>query len=283
METGTRNSERARRASGEPRARRASGEPSRSRLEVSIDPRIRRRRVEVLRDQGRRRLRLLAVVAGAGVLAVAGVAVVRSPLLAVRSVRVTGAHQTPVAKVIAASGLRGHPLMVDVDASSVARRLEALPWVAGAKVTPMWPSTVDVAISERETLGEMKLADGKWSLVDPSGRVLAIRSGPEPRLLYLDEPGPVGRPGSFLGPAAAPALLVARTLPSQLRAKVSTVATAGGDVDLSLIPRGTAVLGPPTELGQKFEALLTVLHEVDLARVKVVDVHVPEDPTLTRA
>lgn len=247
---------------------------------AAIDPRIRARRLEVVRAEGRKRLRLVGVVAAALALALAGVAVLHSPLLAVRTVKVEGVHETPAATVLAATGLGGHPLMVDVDTTTVERQVDALPWVASAAVTRRWPSTVEVRVSEREAFAQMRRPDGRWALVDLSGRVLGLRPVPQAGLMYLQEPGQAGRPGSFLGPSATPALEVARSLPPELRGRVSTVATAAGSVDLSLVPTGTAVLGPPVELGQKYESLLTVLHEVDLAGVTVVDVHVPADPAI---
>ena len=73
---------------------------------VGIDPRIRERRIEVRRQAGRRRLRMLLVVSS--VLSAAGLVflTVTSPLLDVDRIRITGTQHVTVEQVRAASGVR---------------------------------------------------------------------------------------------------------------------------------------------------------------------------------
>ena len=117
----------------------------------SIDPRIRERRVAVTRAEGRRRLRvLLTAVCIASAIGIAWL-VVQSPLLAVNSINVKGATQESQASVRAAAGVRtGSPLLF-VDTGAVARRIEALPWVASAKVDRGLPNDLDITVVERAT------------------------------------------------------------------------------------------------------------------------------------
>ena len=93
-----------------------------------IDPRIRQRRVAVLRSRGRRRLRWVLAVVGASALVVAVVALLHTPLFSARAITVTGAHpDTGTAAIVAAAGLDGHPPMISLDPGVVAGRVESLP------------------------------------------------------------------------------------------------------------------------------------------------------------
>ena len=69
-----------------------------------IDPRFRRRRIEVRRRAGRRRLRLLAGASASVALIGAVWGASRSPLLDVDHVRLTGATHTQLQKIIQTAG-----------------------------------------------------------------------------------------------------------------------------------------------------------------------------------
>src|SRR4051794_7520367 len=114
-----------------------------------IDPRILERRVRVRRDEGRRRLRLLIAIVALAAVALVAWGITRSPLLDLDKVEVRGSTHTPVADVIAASRLRTGAAMTDLREGGIARRVERLPWVAGAHVVRHWPGTVTIALSER--------------------------------------------------------------------------------------------------------------------------------------
>src|SRR5437879_3611381 len=101
---------------------------------ISIDPRIRERRIEVIREAGRRRLRITLIVASTIVVLGLAYLAVRSPLLDVDHVRVNGARSESAADILAAARVHlGAPLLF-VDTGAVARRVEGLPWVEHASV-----------------------------------------------------------------------------------------------------------------------------------------------------
>src|ERR1700682_1439022 len=81
---------------------------------LPIDPRIRQRRIEVRRDEGRRRLRFVCVLVVAALVAAAGLGIPPSRLLAVPHVEVSGAAHTSREQVLAAAGLGHGRLMMDV-------------------------------------------------------------------------------------------------------------------------------------------------------------------------
>src|SRR6476620_5690143 len=99
---------------------------------VPIDPRIRERRIEVIREAGRRRLRITLVVASAIIVIGLAYLTIRSPLLDLDHVRVTGAQRESASAVQAAAKLHlGDPLLF-VNTGAVERRIEQLPWVERA-------------------------------------------------------------------------------------------------------------------------------------------------------
>ncbi len=251
-------------------------------LRVPIDPRIRRRRIEVRRSEGRRRLRLILI--GLTIAAVtAGVWFgVRSPLLDVDRLKVVGADRTTAEAVVAAAGVeRGRP-MVDVEVEAVARAVENLPWVHTASARRLWPATVEVTVTERRPVA-VTSADGEsWAVLDASGRVLERRSNRPPELMLLEGTGPAPEPGETL--VAADGLLdVFAAMSPELAARTAAIAAVdGGQVELRLNPRGTVRLGPPHQLDAKVEAAETMLASVDLRNLAILDVRLPSSPVLTR-
>jgi hypothetical protein len=71
-------------------------------------------------------------------------------VLSVESVALVGARRAPTAELVAALGLAAGTPVLSVDAPELARRLEAHPWVARARVTLLRPGRVLVAVEERE-------------------------------------------------------------------------------------------------------------------------------------
>lgn len=258
-------------------------------LRQRIDPRFRQRRIDVKREAGRKRLRVL--IAGTSVLVAVAAALgaARSPLLAVRHVRVAGGNHVSPAAVVAAAGLGGRHQLLDVNAGATARRIEQLPWIATARVRREWPSTVRVTVSERVPVAAV---GAPAQIVDASGRVLAT-DGIDVAVVDLHVPGlEVGpglavpapaRPGAVLDRFYAPGLAVAAALPAELALHVQgIVITSADDVRLRLDTGQQVLLGPAADLGAKLVAVLTLATRQKLAP-GVLDVTVPTAPVLTPA
>ena len=248
-----------------------------------IDPRIRARRVEVIREQGRRRLRILLV--SVIVLCVAGLGwlVVQSPLLDVDHVTVTGAQQVAAADVQAAARVRHGTALLTLDRGAITRRVEAVPWVAHASVTKHLPGTVRITVTERRPAAWARAQRGPApgpdvALVDASGRILAIVDAVPTNLPELVGLGPLPRPGTQVHRTL---LDVRAQLPSDLAPFVTAIATSPGGVVLRLAP-GAAVaeirLGPPDALTAKTDAALALMRALDGRRVRYIDVSVPQAP-----
>ncbi len=247
-----------------------------------IDPRMKRRRIEVTRQHGRRRLRILIAAGSISVLAAAGWASTRSPLLDVDTIEVVGAQATPQAEVVAASGVRRGLPLVDLDEAAALRGVVDLPWVRSASIARQWPSTVTITVVERDAVAAAPAADSRWALVDSNGQVVAWTDSPGglPPLSGID---PAGPPGSALGATAAGLLRVATTVPEELRSRLeAVVATDDGAVELKLQAGGTVRLGTPDQLPEKFRSALSVLAQVDTQGLSTLDVRIPQSPVLTR-
>lgn len=263
--------------------REAPGRPASGR--VQVDPRIRRRRVEITRAEGRRRLRLLAALTAMVVLVAGAWGLTRSPLLDLDSVRITGSTRTLDRTVVATSGLRTGQAMVDIDENAAARRLSKLPWVASATVTRHWPGAVTIAIVERAPAVAVEAGAGRWALVDENARVLDIVAERPAGLVPVIGLRGLGAAGSVLPEPGPDLLAVALQVPDGLSRQVAGVTPATspqGGVELMLEGGARLLVGTPDRLMEKFRAALTVLARVNTGDMESLDVRVPESPVLTR-
>ena len=248
-----------------------------------IDPRFRRRRIEVRRLEGRRRLRVLLLLGGLFLAALLVLALGRSPLLDVDHVRFTGTVRTTEAELSSASGIHTGMAMLDVHSGAAAARMRAVSWILSARVERQWPATVTVAVVERVPVAAAPAPAGV-AVVDATARVLAVQAAPPVGLPVLLGLPPAGPPSTRLGGRVADLLAVAQAMPPAVAQRVAAVATAdSGQVELHLKPLGIVRLGPPDQLAEKMLAIETVLTQVDLTRLAVLDVRVPASPAVTRA
>jgi cell division protein FtsQ len=255
--------------------------PPGSRAETeTVHPRVWQRRAAVLRDHAHRRLRW--VVAGVVILVVLCVVllVLHTPLLALRDTTVRGAQHTGSQAVLEAAGLLDDPPLIDVDPTTTAAKIERLPWVAHAVVVRHWPVSVTITVTERVALGSIAVPGGGVAVVDASGRVLAWQPSAPPGPILVAPVTP-GRPGTVLARPARPALRVASALPPSLAGRVLHVTTdAQGMVTLDLGRGLRAVLGSTDGTEAKLTALASVLAGAPVSGPAVIDVTVPDEPTI---
>jgi len=256
---------------------------------LGIDPRFRQRRIDVKREEGRRRLRWLITATSALTIVALGIGAFWSPLFVVRHARVLGTDHTPVAAVLAAARLDHHPLMVEVDAARAVAAIDRLPWVARADVRRQWPDAVTISVAERVPVAVVGPV-GDIGLVDVSGRVLAqAPMGARLPEVELDSvPGRVGSvggpapgpPGSDIAPGYQPGLAAAAAMPPALVSRtLAIVVGTDGSLTLRLSSGATALLGDGTQLAQKLIAVLTLVERVRIG-TDTIDVTVPALPVL---
>jgi cell division protein FtsQ len=246
---------------------------------VVVHPRIRSRRIAVRRDQGRRRLRLLSLGLGVLALVVAAVVASQTPLLDVDRVRIDGVGHTAAADVGRVARIEPGDTMVGVDTDAAVARIEALPWIAHATVARRWPGTIEIHVTEREPLAVVEVADGRVALVDEKGRVLEVTRKPPGELPEVT--GVRGRiaEGEELGSGVRDALTVLRALRERLPGAVGSISP---DLDAALAAGGDIRFGSTDDLDDKVVAVETVLADVDMSCLALLDVRVPGSPALTR-
>jgi cell division protein FtsQ len=266
------------------------------RIVLSGHPRIRARAAAVLARRRQRDRLVTASLAAVVAVALAGVGLVRSPLLSVEAVRLPGLAPAAAAELSAALGVPAGANVLDVDLDALAARAEGLPWVATASARRRLPSTVEVRVDVREPVlavdvgGTRYLLDAAAVVVAavPRGAASAVVPGDPgalPDVLATTAPV-VGRRLADRGVQAAAA--VAADMPPGIRPLITAYRpTADGQVDLVLQvpgPRGpvelTAHLGPATDVRAKAAALAALVAEVGRAGlpVRALDVRSPGRP-----
>jgi len=249
-------------------------EPRSARRPVDPGPRT-HASVVAKREAGRRRLRILFVVAVLIVVAAVAGAVSVSPLLDIDHLQVRGVHRLRAAEVETAGGIHRGDAMVWMDPSRVAGRIEALPYVRTARVTREWPDTVTVHVEERTPVAWIDGPSAK-ALVDGSGRVLemvAVAPVGMPQLLGTKV---LPRPGGTIHPVDG--ARVASGLTGLVAAGTASVDATERGVVLHLVAGPEVRMGEPHRVAVKLRAALAVLNASHDVPVSYVDVSVPTNP-----
>jgi cell division protein FtsQ len=264
------------RVKGTSAARRPARKTGVRRPRPSVDPRIRERRVAVVRAQGRRRLRWLVAILACAVLVAVGWLVTQSTLLDVDHVRVAGTQRVPAGDVRRASGVRPGDAILFVDTAAAQGRVEQLPWVDEARVERHLPGELEIQVIERVPAVWARRSPDSVALIDKRGRVLADTPEPQADLSELGGVATIPPIGQDVEPRGVAG--VVGHLPAELRARVAAVVTSGGAVKLVLRDGPEVRLGPPDDIAAKARAAVAVLGTIGGAPPAYVDVRVPTAP-----
>jgi cell division protein FtsQ len=247
-----------------------------------VEPKLRARRIEVKRDQGRRRLRGLVALSAVTLIAVAAILISRSALADVDGLVVEGAQQSDIGAIEQATGIQiGEPLL-EVDTSAVAERVEALPWIRSAVLRRTWFGDVVVTVEERVPEAVISTEDGGLVLVDSEGRQLdrvPVRLPGFVPVAGVVANGELGQPAP---PETQAVLRTIEAMTEPVRAAVAQIVIDQGTLYLELNQGGRIKLGDDSSLGEKMISLETMLAHADLRCLWEIDVRVPSAPALTR-
>lgn len=242
-----------------------------------VEPKMAARRMEVARDQGRRRLRWLLAIVTVVVVLAGTFALTQSPALDVDHVTVTGTSAARVAAVRKAAAVPVGSAMVSVDPSAAASRVESLPWVDRATVSRSWPGTVRISVVERT--GVAIVGSGADAVVVAAdGRALGPAAG---RKLPVVSGDPVAV-GDQVPATARSVVSVLAGLPTSLRAEVAAAHVAPSGVSLTLSDDIRVRWGDSSQPSAKADALQVLLEQADRSTIDVIDVSVPRAATVTR-
>jgi cell division protein FtsQ len=213
-------------------------------------------------------------LAGVAIVGGAGWALLGNRVFVVRSVTVTGTHLLAPAQVIAAADVSPGTPLLSVDTGAVTRRVEAIGDVASASVTEDWPDHLSIAVTERVPAVAVRMADGGYDLVDPTGVVVRYASTKPAALPLLV----TSLPGSALRGNAA--VITAADVLAELQpwlarqvAEVTTAVVPAGppQVTLSLKDGKTVQWGSAGNAAQKNRELSVLLP----GQARDVDVSAP--------
>ncbi len=263
----------------------ATGTPSSTvrppRPPAPIDPRIRARRIEVRRVEGRRRLQRVVDILALTVVAGAFVGALWTPLLDVDELHIEGATRTGIDAVRAHAGIEVGDQLIDVDLRAVGRRLTALPWVGEVTLHRGVDGVVRISVTERTAVAALGTG-GAAVLVDRDGRILGplTERAEAATLIQLSGIDAVPAAGEFLPQGLRGAVRLAERLASGLPGSVASLDPHG--LVAQLAAGGEVRFGDVSSLEAKIQSLQTVLDQVDLRCLAVVDLRLPGSPVLTR-
>jgi cell division protein FtsQ len=244
---------------------------------------MRARRIAVQRGLGRRRLQRLVDAGLVAAVVVGFLLALKTPLLDVDGVAVTGNERTPAEAVVAASGIAHGDQLVDLDLHAAGEAIAALPWVHEARLHRGIDGQVLVDITERVPVAVVGEGAGAL-LVDAEGRALGPAFGDPSHsaaLVAIDGVADGLDAGEFLGEDARDALAVATSLREGLAVGLR-LAVADGHLTGVVDPGISVVFGDAGQLEAKVRSLRTVLEQVDLTCAATIDLRSPGSPVLTR-
>lgn len=257
-----------------------------------VDPRLRARRIEVRRREGRRRLRRLLALLVITLLAAAAWGISRSPLLDVDHIDVSGLRRADLDQVVAASGVTRGDALLDVDLDGAETGISQLGWIESVTASRSWRGTVHLTVVEREPVAVLAVDDGDHWLVDTSGRLIDRALPTDIAAWPLVRGAKLPAEGNTVDPTHRRAVQVAEELTAGLRTWVSAITIdAQGELWIELAaPAGTdfvldqarARLGDGRDLRTQLMAVETILTRVELDCLAVIDARVGSAPVVTR-
>jgi cell division protein FtsQ len=215
-------------------------------------------------------LKLAGVVVGAIVVVMA---ILASPLFAIRSVTLEGNVYTSKEVVEQVRDLLKGASVFTVDTGKARTILLDDPWVSDVRITTHFPSKALVEIAERVPVVWYVGTDQKVRVVDARGRVIVVLDGWPTKYLQVEGTGPSLEAGAVADDAYRAAAQLVLALPDEIRPKVASLALSpGGELSMTL-KSGTVVrFGQPADLQNKLVLVVVLLRRQDPATLAVVDV-----------
>lgn len=235
--------------------------------------RFRQRRIAVRRAAGRRRLRWFSVLGIAVVAVLVILLLLTSPILSIRDVQVEGnVYADPNALGEVISDLKGEPILT-ADLHAAEMRLEAIPWVREASLSSHLPSRILIQIVEREPIGFYRAVDGFNRVIDRDGRILDVIEGDPVDYVPIQGTGPNLSAGDTVGQPFLGAAQLVNALPSDLRARLLSMAvSADGDVSMALTDEVEVLFGRPDDFQTKLVGVVNEIKKLGSSKYATIDV-----------
>ncbi|KAA3641134.1 MAG: hypothetical protein DWP92_01850 [Armatimonadetes bacterium] len=213
-----------------------------------MEPKLAERRKGVSEDRARSRLKGVLIVIVLLSLVVGAIWLIRSPVLSIRAVDVSGAElSNPLFTVSELAMGQGTPT-IDVDASAIESAIALDPWVKDVKVVVSWPGTISIAVVEYTPYASVMAADRFVSVAD-DGAVLTVGDplAESPRIEI--DAGPVSPGYDITNPLIVGAIDFSAALPREMAAQV--VVSAEGEGLVATLLGFRVILGRPVDMEEK--------------------------------
>jgi cell division protein FtsQ len=198
-----------------------------------------------------------------------------SSLLGVKNVSVQGAKQVSADQIRATAAVPADKPMLRVDVDGIRDRVAAMSGIATVDVSRSWPSTVEIAVTERAAIAFFDSGPGGdgFHLVDGGGVVFKTVKARPPGLPELKLPKV-----SADDPVTRAVTAVLGVIPQALLKQVTTAtAQTPASVEFTLAGGQTVRWGDAGKADRKAEVLAALLTQPG----KVYDVSAPELPTIS--
>lgn len=137
-----------------------------------MEPRVAERRKSVSEDRARKRLKWILTVIILIAVVVGALWLLRSPVLSIRTVDISGSQQSDPVEAVQALGMGIGTPTIDVHGDAIALAILRDPWVEDVTVRVVWPGSIVIDIAERTPVAPV-LAGDQWVLVGQDGGVIA--------------------------------------------------------------------------------------------------------------
>ena len=241
-----------------------------------MDERVAERRRGVSEDRARQRLKWILVAIVVVALAVAGVWLVRSPLLSVSEIEISGAEQSNPIDAVRALDTDVGTAMIDVRTGAITTEIEADPWVAQAQVSLSWPQTLVIEIVEHVPTVLVSSGTGfVWTTED--GWIVTEAERTEGHPIVAIDAGDTSIGEVTEDPFLLGGLVFVTALPPDLASDAVVSAEDGGLV--AVVAGHRVRLGRPVDLAVK-AVVLEELLATGLEEGAVIDLIAPMRPAV---
>lgn len=235
------------------------------------------------RSRRRERLQKVKWLKLAGAIAasvVVVIALLASPIFAIRSVTVEGNVYTSKDVLAAVTKTLKGASVFTVDTQRARELLLEDSWVSDVRITTRFPGKALVEIAERVPIVWYVGDDQKARIVDARGRIIAVLDGWPTKYLRVVGVGPSLEAGATADDVYRAAAQLVLALPDELRPLVKSLEVSpGGELAMTL-KGGTLVrFGPPNDLQDKLVAVVVLLRRQNPSTLAVIDVSTG-DPTV---
>ncbi len=245
---------------------------------TAMEPRVAERRRSVSEERARRRLRWILITIALTAVGAFGFWLIRSPLLSVSTVDISGAERSNPAWVLSELGVGVGTPTIDVNGGAIEQAIEADAWVASADVSVTWPGRITITITEHDPVAPVRAGSG-WILISLASTVLEPTAAPTGDSAVIDiDLGPVVAGDVIDDPMVRASIRFVTELRPDLAP--GAVLYTEGEGLYATVAGHTVRLGRPVDLATK-ATVLAVLIDDGLLDGATIDLIAPLRPAVT--